>query len=115
MKNGYLITIDLDGTLIQGFDNYDKQSFELLKELSKNNYIVIATGRPYRSSKYYYDLLNLNTPIINYNGALVHHPKDKNFSKIMITVPKEIIIKVLNDNIDTVIGFFIVSSRCFFL
>ena len=106
MKNGYLITIDLDGTLIQGFDNYDKLSFELLKELSKNNYIVIATGRPYRSSKYYYDLLNLNTPIINYNGALVHHPKDKNFNKIMITVPKEIIIKVLNDNIDIIDNIF---------
>ena len=27
MKNGYLITIDLDGTLIQGFDNYDIKSF----------------------------------------------------------------------------------------
>ena len=28
MKKGYLIAIDLDGTLIQGFDNYDKLSFE---------------------------------------------------------------------------------------
>ena len=30
MKKGYLIAIDLDGTLIQGFDNYDKLSFDLL-------------------------------------------------------------------------------------
>ena len=106
MKKGYLITIDLDGTLIQGFDNYDKKSFELLKELNKSNYIVIATGRPFRSSKYYYDLLGLNTPIINYNGALVHHPNDKNFNKITITVPKSTVIKILNDNIDIIDNIF---------
>ncbi len=86
MKKGYLIAIDLDGTLIQGFDNYDKLSFDLLKKLAKDNTIVIATGRPFRSSKYYYDILGLNTPIINYNGALVHHPSDTNFEKNMITV-----------------------------
>lgn len=98
MKKGYLIAIDLDGTLIQGFDNYDKLSFDLLKEISKENYVVIATGRPLRSSKYYYELLNLNTPIINYNGALVHHPLDKNFKKSMITVNKNDVIKILSDN-----------------
>lgn len=98
MKKGYLIAIDLDGTLIQGFDNYDKLSFELLKEIAKENYVVIATGRPLRSSKHYYDLLNLNTPIINYNGALVHHPTDKSFKKSMITVNKQDVIKILSDN-----------------
>ena len=98
MKKGYLIAIDLDGTLIQGFDNYDKLSFELLKEIAKENYVVIATGRPLRSSKYYYELLNLNTPIINYNGALVQHPLDKNFKKSMITVNKDDVIKILSDN-----------------
>lgn len=106
MKKGYLITIDLDGTLIQGFDNYDKKSFEYLKMLSKDNTIVIATGRPYRSSKYYYDILDLNTPIINYNGALVHHPKDSNFKKNMIDVDKDIIIKIINDNKDIITNIF---------
>lgn len=98
MKQGYLIAIDLDGTLIQGFDNYDKLSFQLLKQLAKDNFIVIATGRPLRSSKYYYDILELNTPIINYNGALVHNPKDQNFKKSMITVNKDDVIKIFNDN-----------------
>ena len=106
MKKGYLIAIDLDGTLIQGFDNYDKLSFDLLKKLAKDNTIVIATGRPFRSSKYYYDILGLNTPIINYNGALVHHPSDTNFEKNMITVPKEIVIKILEDNKDVITNIF---------
>lgn len=30
-------------------------------------------------SQFYYDYLNLNTPIINSNGAVLHHPKDKNW------------------------------------
>lgn len=89
---GYLIAVDLDGTLIQGFDDYDHKSFELLKELAKNNYVIISTGRPYRSSKYYYDLLELNTPIVNYNGAWVHHPNDNNFQKSMITINKNNLI-----------------------
>lgn len=106
MRKGYLIAIDLDGTLIQGFDNYDKESFDYLKKLAKENYIVIATGRPLRSSKYYYDILELNTPIINYNGALVHNPSDDKFCKKMITIPKEYVHKILNDNLDIIDNIF---------
>lgn len=98
MKRDYLIAIDLDGTLITGFDNYDKESFFYLKELSKTNKIIIATGRPFRSSKYYYDMLGLKTPIINYNGALVHNPHDINFPKSMITIPKEVLFDFIKKN-----------------
>ena len=94
---GYLIAIDLDGTLVQNFDDYDEKSFELLKEVSKNNYIVISTGRPYRSSKYFYDILGLNTPFVNYNGALVHNPNDPNFQKKMIHINKDSLIKFVNE------------------
>lgn len=99
LKN-YLIAIDLDGTLITDFDNYDQKSFSLLKKIAKNNYVVIATGRPYRSSKYYYDLLELNTPIINYNGALLHHPKDKNFPTKTLDIDKNLLFKFIADNKD---------------
>ncbi|HHX00763.1 MAG TPA: HAD family hydrolase [Acholeplasmataceae bacterium] len=97
MKN-YLIAVDLDNTLVYEFDKYDTKSFELLKTLSKTNKVVIATGRPYRSSKYYYDLLELDTPIINYNGALVHNPKDPNFKPQKITIDKQIVIDLVKDN-----------------
>ncbi len=36
---------------------------------------MIATGRPYRASDIYYHELGLTTPIVNFNGAYVHHPK----------------------------------------
>ena len=94
----YLIAIDLDGTLITDFDQHDKKSFSLLKYLTKTNFIVIATGRPYRSSKYYYNLLNLNTPIINYNGALLHHPLDCNFPKQTQHIEKSLLLKFIDDN-----------------
>lgn len=106
MKKDFLIAVDLDNTLVYEFDKYDKKSFELLKELSKTNYVIIATGRPYRSSRYYYDLLELNTPIINYNGALVHHPSNKNFQSSKITVDKNVIFKLIDDNKDLIHNVF---------
>ena len=93
---GYLIAIDLDGTLVQNFDDYDKKSFELLKEIAKKNYVVISTGRPYRSSKYFYDILELNTPFVNYNGALVHNPNDPNFKKKMIHINKDSLLNFID-------------------
>ena len=100
MKKGYLIAIDLDGTLLEGLSGYNQECFDYLKKLAKDNYIVIATGRPWRGSSAFYQLLELNTPIINYNGALVHSPNDKNFERIFITIDKDDAIKILNDNLD---------------
>ena len=97
MKDKYLIVLDLDGTLLQGFDQYDLETFAYLKQLAKQHTVVLATGRPYRSSKYYYDLLELTTPIINYNGSLVHHPSDSKFKKQMHTVNKHDICNFLNE------------------
>lgn len=103
---GYLIAVDLDNTIITGFDERDKESFEVLKTLAKNNYVVIATGRPYRSSVYFYKDLELNTPIINYNGAYVHHPKDPSFNETMISIDKEKLSKFINDNKSILVNAF---------
>lgn len=106
MKKDYLLAVDLDGTLIKNFDEYDKVSFEYLKELGKTNKIVIATGRPWRSSKFYYELLELDTPIINYNGALVYNPRDPAFKKTMITIPRKVVIDLIRDLPDILINVF---------
>jgi Cof subfamily protein (haloacid dehalogenase superfamily) len=72
----YLLVLDLDGTLLQGYDHYDSKTFTYLKEINKDLVdIVIATGRPYRSSRFVYEKLELSTPLINYNGAFVHNPR----------------------------------------
>lgn len=106
MKNKYVIAIDLDGTLVNNFDHYDMKSLNYLKELKNDHYIIISTGRPFRSSKYCYDYLELNTPIINYNGSLVHNPSDISFEKTSVTMKKEYIKKFFNDNKNDIINIF---------
>src|SRR5699024_1602860 len=56
---------------------YTKQ---VIKQAQENGHIVIiATGRPHRASIQYYHMLGLTTPMVNFNGALTHHPLDKNW------------------------------------
>lgn len=77
MNNLYYIIIDLDGTLLWDFNSIDKETFDYLKYLkSLGHKISIATGRPLRSSKFVYDELDLDTLLINYNGALISNPSN---------------------------------------
>ena len=105
LKN-YLIAVDLDDTIVAHFSEKDHKSFEKLRELAKDNIIVIATGRPNRSSIDYYNDLELSSPLINYNGAWVHNPKDKNYPVTMISMPKQYIIDFYNDNKDYIYNIF---------
>lgn len=76
----HLIAIDLDGTLLtdnKSISQKNKLAIEKAREMG--HIVCIATGRPYRASQLYYQELNLNTPIVNFNGAFVHHPKHKDF------------------------------------
>ncbi|MDQ0337863.1 Cof subfamily protein (haloacid dehalogenase superfamily) [Caldalkalibacillus uzonensis] len=75
-KQRLLIAVDLDGTLLTDKKDISPKTKQALQQAtSQGHYVVISTGRPFRSSKNYYDQLNLNTPIVNFNGALVHHPQ----------------------------------------
>lgn len=51
---------------------------------------MIATGRPYRASQMYYHELNMSTPVVNFNGAFVHHPKANDFKVIHEVLDVEI-------------------------
>lgn len=80
----HLICLDLDGTLLNDNKEISSYTKQVLNELQQRGHqIMIATGRPYRASQMYYHELNLTTPIVNFNGAYVHHPKDKNFKLAM--------------------------------
>lgn len=58
---------------------------------------MITTGRPYRATMPYYRDLKLNTPVVNFNGAFVHHPLDQDFKIKHETLSQE----VLNDIVKT--------------
>lgn len=93
----HLIIIDLDGTLMLDFSHYDPETIEYLTKLTKEGHIImIATGRPLRSSFFVHQAIGLSSPIINYNGALVQNPFDDNFPKTDLRVDREDLIKIFN-------------------
>lgn len=80
MSNKHLIALDLDGTLLNEKKKIPERTKKVLARAKQDGHIIcIATGRPYRASIQYYQELNLNTPIVNFNGAFVHHPFEKSF------------------------------------
>lgn len=77
MTQTYLIVLDLDGTLLTDHKYISDRTKKTIKKVKNLGHkVMIATGRPYRASKFYYQELQLDTPIVNFNGAYVHHPLD---------------------------------------
>src|SRR5690606_22758784 len=97
MRDKHLIELDLDGTLLKE-DNTISETNKIVlnKLLELGHNVMIATGRPYRSSRKYYDELGLKTPIVNFNGAFIHHPHDRSFG--VFHTPLE--IEVARDIVD---------------
>lgn len=92
----YLIAVDLDGTLLTDKKTISDRTKQALQQAIKQGHkVVISTGRPFRSSESYYRELALDTPIVNFNGALIHHPLDSDWgvihSPLKLNVAKEII------------------------
>ncbi len=71
----HLIVLDLDGTLLTDEKTISPRTKQTIQKASEQGHeVMIATGRPFRSSVPYYTELGLKTPIVNFNGAFVHHP-----------------------------------------
>ena len=104
----HIIIIDLDGTLMLDFSHYEEETIDYLKKLHNDGHIIlIATGRPLRSSFFVHQAIGLNTPIINYNGALISNPFDDNFPKTDLRVSKDDLAKIFDfagDNLINVFG-----------
>jgi len=71
-----LVAIDLDGTLLNTAKRITDTTAAILRSARREAgvHIVLATARPPRSVMPFYSLLGLDTPMINYNGALVYDP-----------------------------------------
>lgn len=71
-----LVAIDLDGTLLNSAGQIGAQTIEALRAArqTRDAAVVLASARPPRSVKLFYEQLGLATPTINYNGALVYDP-----------------------------------------
>lgn len=96
MGEKHLIVLDLDGTLLKDDKTISSNSKKVLaKAREQGHMVMIATGRPFRSSDIYYHELGLDTPIVNFNGAFVHHPLQDSWgihhNPMDIKVAKEIV------------------------
>ncbi|MRX73481.1 Cof-type HAD-IIB family hydrolase [Bacillus lacus] len=95
-KQPYLIALDLDGTLLTDNKTISKYNKEMIQKAREAGHIVcISTGRPFRSSSMYYEELNLDTPIVNFNGAYVHHPKDDSWGVYHTTLELEVVRQII--------------------
>lgn len=97
MTEPYLIAIDLDGTLLKSDKMIGERTKKVLQKCQEQGHlVVIATGRPFRASHSYYTELGLQTPIVNFNGAHVHHPLNSNFPAYHSSIPKETVFSILD-------------------
>jgi hypothetical protein len=71
-----LLAIDLDGTLLNSRKQITSAAVECITHVREklNVEVVLSTARPPRSTLPFYRQLELDGPMINYNGALVWEP-----------------------------------------
>lgn len=92
----HLIALDLDGTLLTDQKDIPSKTKKIIKQAQHDGHIVvIATGRPHRASINYYHELQMDTPMVNFNGALIHHPTDKKWDVLHAPMPKRTALSVV--------------------
>jgi Cof subfamily protein (haloacid dehalogenase superfamily) len=76
MSKIHLVAIDLDGTLLNSAKQVTVTTAAILRRARQEAgvHVVLASARPPRSVMPFYNLLDLDTPMICYNGALVLDP-----------------------------------------
>jgi Cof subfamily protein (haloacid dehalogenase superfamily) len=73
-----LISLDLDGTLLNEKSQVSKRNLEAIKFAQRNGIVVVInTGRAYFDVKEIFKDSNINTWIIGANGATIHNPNDE--------------------------------------
>ncbi|MDR1567835.1 MAG: Cof-type HAD-IIB family hydrolase [Streptococcaceae bacterium] len=88
--NPKLIALDLDGTTLNQAGELSEYTKKVIKQIvNDGHFVVIATGRPYRMAISYYQELLLQTPMVNFNGALTHHPQDKSFKEASFEINRD--------------------------
>lgn len=91
-----LIAIDLDGTTLNTNSLISPRTENVLKKaMSAGHYVSIVTGRPYRMSHHFYQQLGLTTPMVNFNGALVHIPNRQWAEEKEAKIQRDLVFDIL--------------------
>lgn len=91
-----IIAIDLDGTLLHHDDTISDYTVDIIKKIQElGHLVIISTGRPYRMAYKHYRRLGLSTPMINFNGSLIHIPEKKWEFEHSVTIDKQYLMDIL--------------------
>lgn len=72
MQKLKLIALDMDGTLLGSDREISRRNIEAIRKAERQGiYVILATGRMYRSAKKYSWLFTTEMPVIAYNGGLI--------------------------------------------
>ena len=89
-----LYVSDLDGTLLNKNGEISPANKQAIKEMAKEGIIpTIATGRMYEASRRFAEQLELDVPIITYNGALIKSVSGKVYFEGFL--PPKIVSEIL--------------------
>lgn len=102
----FLFSLDLDGTLLNNHSKISNYTEEVIKKVNQLGHkVIIASGRAPRAINKFYSQLDLSTPIICYNGAMMYDPKDPLFDDTAFKFEKEKILKFCSEFGDIVPSF----------
>lgn len=74
-----LLALDIDGTLLDHKGEITPRTREVLQEIRlQGTSIVLATGRRFSSTLPVVEELQIDTPVITHNGALIFEPNSRN-------------------------------------
>ncbi len=100
MKKKKLIALDIDGTLTEKFSHtIPPSTIEIIKKAKEYAYITLVTGRMFSSSILPALILDVDIPMIAYQGAFVVNPKTGEIlSKLLL--PSELAREIVRFVID---------------
>jgi Cof subfamily protein (haloacid dehalogenase superfamily) len=102
IKKVVLVT-DMDGTFLPASKIPGKKSLDAVERFCKaGGHFSIATGRSLQASRPYFDIVNVNCPIIMCNGGMIYDINN-NVQIYDVYVPcgtKQIVSQILADNKD---------------
>lgn len=97
MLKDTMVVCDLDGTLLTDKKTISTQTQQYLKRLQEKGVkVVLASGRPYRAIKPYYDQIGLNSLVICYNGGMIINPKNNDEIIFKKDFPKDLVLDIID-------------------
>lgn len=79
LKTLQIIVCDINGTLLNSEGEIGQESKKLIHQLQRHDVIVtLASARMYSAVKPYADELEIKTPVICIDGALIKNPQNEN-------------------------------------